>query len=204
MIPRFCGHNCTLNGRLVLLRRIPWAVAAVLFLAATVFAQFKAPSPPDNDLAAETNISLAEEQSDLILATRTIAALKRLENMVLVYDSLADFEANGKLARVSFEDFNKEVRSVIKEVERLISRLPESRLKVQITNALYSYRDGAFWWGKIDQPRIINASAFSSIAANDAAPDAALASTIPYTVVIYWRHAQKYLRRAEALISLEQ
>ena len=120
MIPRFCGHNCTLNGRPVLVRRIPYAFAALLFIAATVCAQFKAPSPPDKDLAAEVDIVLADEQSDLVLATRSIAALKRLENMVLVYQSLADFEANGKLARVSFEALNEELRSVTAEVEPLL------------------------------------------------------------------------------------
>lgn len=169
-------------------KRIMHASVLLLLLAPAGFAQLRASSAP---------IDVSRDS-----ATRSIAALKRLENMVLVYHSLADFEANGKLARVPFEAFNKEFGSVIKEVESLLSRLPEGRLKVHITNALYSYRDGVFWWSKIDQPGVINASAFSSVAANDAAPDAALASTIPYTVVIHWRHAGKYLRRAEALINV--
>src|SRR5437879_8183108 len=98
--------------------------------------------------SAETTIneSRTEVADERILAARAIAALKRLDKDVLVYRSLGDFEENGKLARVSFEAFRNDLGGVTAEIEPLLSRLPQSRMKTEMRNALDSYRDGAFWW----------------------------------------------------------
>lgn len=134
------------------------------------------------------------------LAVRAIEALKRLEGRVVIYRSLADFEEHGKLAHVPFDTFAAEVRCVLAEVEPLLSRLPRGRLKSEITNTLYSYRDGMFWWGEFYRPRVVHASALSFAKDKYELSKAAYAATIPYTVAIHWRHASKYLKRAEALI----
>src|SRR3989442_1570662 len=107
---------------------------------------------------AETYISeprteLSNDRSELSVAATAIQALKRLDNDVLVYRSLGDFEDEGKLARVPFEAFKNDLREVTTEVESQLSRLSQSRLKSELSNALDSYRDGAFWWEKIYQPR---------------------------------------------------
>jgi len=138
-----------------------------------------------------------EAVDDRVLAARSIAALKRLDKDVLVYHSLSDFEESGKLARVSFETFRNDLGEVTAEVEPLLSRLPPGKLKTEITNALDSYRDGAFWWQKIDQPRVVHVSALAFADHTRTPSDAAFLSTVPYTVAIHWRQARKYLKRAE-------
>jgi hypothetical protein len=137
-----------------------------------------------------------KSRNDQVLAARAIVALRRLDDDVLVYGSLGEFEDQGKLARVSFENFRDHLRDVTAEVEPLIARMSETELKAQISNALASYRDGAFWWGKIYQPRVVSVSALASELSRTSS-DAAFLSTIPYTVAINWRQARKHLSQAE-------
>ena len=153
---------------------------------------------PDT-LISESKIG-TEATDERIFAARSIAALRRLDKDVLVYRSLGEFEANGRLARVSFEAFTDDLGTVTAEVEPLLSRLPKGRLKTEISNALDSYRDGAFWWQKIDQPRVVHVSALAATDLNRTPSDTAFLSTVPYTVAIHWRQAGRYLRRAEVLM----
>ena len=148
----------------------------------------------------EARIETSEDQSNRIVAERAITALKRLDRDVLVYRSLGDFEENGKLARVPFEAFQDHLQEVRAEVAPLLSRLPQSKLKSEISNALDSYRDGAFWWQKIDQPRVVHVSALASEITR-APSDTAFLSTVPYTVAIHWRQAGSYLKSAEKIMS---
>ena len=138
---------------------------------------------------------------EMVLAARSMAALKRLEKDVLVYRSVGEFEANGKLAKVSYQAFRNDLNEVTAEVEPLLSRLPQSKLKAELGNALASYRDGEFWWQKIDQPRVVNVSALTSTRYSGAPSDTAFVNTIPYTVTIHWRQANRYLRRAQQLLN---
>ena len=138
---------------------------------------------------------------EMVLVARSMVALKRLEKDVLVYRSLGEFEANGKLAKVSYQAFKNDLTEVTAEVEPLLSRLPQSKLKAELGNALASYRDGEFWWQKIDRPRVVNVSALTSTRYSSAASDDAFVNTIPYTVTIHWRQANRYLRRAEQLVN---
>ncbi len=144
---------------------------------------------------------LRTADKDQILAARAIAALKRLDKDVLVYRSLGDFEENGKLARVSFEAFRNDLGGVTAEVEPLLSRLPQSRMKTEMRNALDSYRDGAFWWQKIDRPGVVHVSALAFSENTRTSSDTTLLATVPYTVAIHWRQAEKYLKRAEGLMN---
>lgn len=132
---------------------------------------------------------------------RAIAALKRLDDEVLVYRSLGDFEADGRLAVVPFEVFKNDLEKVTAEVERILCRLPQSRLKIEISNALDSYRDGAFWWQRIHQARVVNVSAMSFVETSRTPSDEFFVSTIPYTVAIHWRQAAKYLKHSEELMN---
>ena len=154
---------------------------------------------------AETLISqpttLTETSDDSLLAKRATAALKRLEKDVLVYRSLGDFEESGKLARVSFEVFKNDLQAVAAEIEPLLNRLPDSRLRAEISNALDSYRDGEFWWRKVYQSRVVNAAMLSSMEISRTPSDEAFLATTPYTVAIHWRQASKYLRRAEEMMN---
>jgi hypothetical protein len=138
----------------------------------------------------------SEAPQEMMLAQRSMFALKRLEKAVLVYRSLGDFEANGKLARVSYQAFRKDLNEVTTEVEPMLSRLPQSKLKIELGNALASYRGGEFWWQQINQPGVVNVSALA-LTANTRTPS----DTVPYTVAIHWRQANRYLRRAEQLMT---
>ena len=145
--------------------------------------------------------SEAEPRDDRVLATRIVAALRRLDDDVLVYRSLGDFEADGRLARVHFEVFKDDLQDVIAEVEPMPSQLPQSKLKIEISNALASYQDGEFWWQKIHQPRVVSISAMSFVETTRTPSDTVLLSTIPHTVVIHWKQAGNYLKRAEELMN---
>lgn len=170
----------------------------ILFFAVSVSAhgQTIARANPSRTLSSQT-----ETGNDQMLAARAIFALKRLDTDVLVYRSLGDFAESGKLARVSCDVFKNHLEAVTEEVEPLLSRLPPSRLKTEIRNALDSYRDGAFWWQKIDQPRVVHVSALAFSEHTRTSSDTALLANVPYTVAIYWRQAEKYLKRAEGMMN---
>lgn len=186
---RYCA-SCV--QALLPVKRMLLALLVPLFMAQiSAYGQFKGPSP----LSQPTT----EPGNDQVLAARTITALKRLNDEVLVYRSLGDFEADGRLALVPFEVFKNDLEKVTAEVEPILSRLPQSRLKLEVSNTLDSYRDGAFWWQQIHQERVVNVSAMTFVSPNRTPSDAFFGSTIPYTVAIHWRQAAKYLKRAEEL-----
>ena len=134
-------------------------------------------------------------------AARAIDSLKRLQQDVIVYRSLGEFEEVRKLARVPLRTFEAELAEVSGDLEDILARMPSGKLKIQITNSLAGYRDGAFWWRQIDQPRIISVAELS-FAEREATPaNQALLSSIPYTVAINWRLASRYLNQAERTLS---
>ncbi len=143
----------------------------------------------------------ATQNSDPILAERAVVALKRLDRDVLTFRSLGDFEADGRLACVPLETFQDDLQEIAAEVGPLLSRLPQSKLKTEIRNALDSYRDGAFWWEKIHQPRVLNVSSHVNTERTSTASDIAFSATIPYTVAIHWRQANKCLKRVEDMVT---
>ena len=139
---------------------------------------------------------VSANDNDRVAATRAIAALSQLDNDVIVYRSLGEFEAGRKLASVSLATFQTHLREATDEVESILPRLTDARLKTSIRNALASYRDGAYWWEKIYQPRVIHVSQFRSND-NDVTPSASFFhANLPYTVAIHWRQANKHLQRA--------
>jgi len=127
---------------------------------------------------------------------RAITVVRRLENNVMLYRSLGQFEADGRLARVTLPTFEKELAEVNNELESLLAQVPAGKFRTEIINALTSYRDGVFWWRQVDQPRVVHVSALTS-EPNRSLADTSFRSTIPYTVAIHWRQAQKYLNQAE-------
>ena len=145
--------------------------------------------------------TLTETSNDSLLAIRATAALKRLEKDVLVYRSLGDFEGDGRLARVSLETFQNDLQEATAEVEPLLARLTQSKLKMEISNALDSYRDGSFWWQKIYQPRVVHVSALSFSETNRTPSETAFIAAVPYTVAIHWRQAAGYVKRADEIIN---
>lgn len=173
----------------------PSLALLILFFGSTVVCgQSVARLDRSTNFVAETEI-----RDDRVPTVRALALLKRLDEDVIVYRSLGDFEANGRLAQVSFAKFANDLQVVTNEVEPMLSRMTQGRLRTAITNALDSYRDGAFWWQKIDQPRVVHVSALTSIGSRSSS-DSAFMASVPYTVAIHWRQANGYLKRAEELM----
>jgi hypothetical protein len=127
---------------------------------------------------------------------RAIAALRRLETNAMVYRSLDQFEADGRLARVTLQTFETELAKVNNELDSLLAEVPAGKFRTEIINAFTSYRDGVFWWRQVDRPRVVHVAALTS-EPNRSPADTTYLSTIPYTVAIHWRQAQKYLNQAE-------
>lgn len=176
------------------------ALLILLFLSLAAYGQSVVRSQQFNSV----NIPIALPERAAVhedtLAARSIVAVKKLEKEVLVYRSLGEFEKNGRIARVSFETFTDSLTKVTAEVEPLLRHLPPGKLKTEISNALASYRDGAFWWQKINQPRVVQVSALTASNFDRTPSDTAFLSTVPYTVAIHWRQAGRYLKRAERLM----
>jgi hypothetical protein len=149
---------------------------------------------PLDDIALERRI-------DQMLATRLIESLKVLESEVIIYHSLGEFEATGKLARVPFAVFKTELQRVSADAESNLSWLPQNRLKVELSNALHSFEDGAFWWEQIGPARVVKVSDLVAKDVKRLPSEAALMTTVPYTVAINWRHGSQYIRRAELILN---
>ena len=139
---------------------------------------------------------IEEATADQVVAAQAILLLKRLNDDVIVYRSLGEFEEGRQLARVPFGTFQKNLNEVGAQAEELASRLPSGRLKSEIRNALASYRDGAYWWEKADQPRVIHISELRSTDNGVTPSDSFFRANLPYTVAIHWRQANKHLQRA--------
>jgi hypothetical protein len=134
-------------------------------------------------------------------AARAINSLKRLQQDVIVYRSLGEFEEGRKLARVPLRTFEAELTEVTGELEEILVRMASGKLKIQIANSLACYRDGAFWWHKIDHPRVISVAKLSYEEREATPANQALLSSIPYTVAVNWRLASRYLNQAERTLS---
>ncbi len=166
-------------------------LALLILICLCALAQGQSLARRDRD----DNQVIEDATADQVLAARAIFFLKRLDDDVIVYRSLGEFEESGKLARVSLDDFRTDLREVSVEVNAITLRLPDSPLKSDISNALASYRDGAFWWQKVYQPRVINVSSLAP-ETTVTSGDAFLQANIPYTVAIQWRQANRFLQRA--------
>jgi hypothetical protein len=175
-------------------RRTPANVKNRLTFLLPILAVMLACSAAQAQVVAQNRTNAEAASADTATA---IEELKRLEGDVIVYRSLADFEADGRLARVPLPIFEDHFREVSAEVEPLLNQMPAGKSKLELTNALDSYRDGVFWWRQIDQPRVVNVSALAYAESSHTPSHTAFWSSIPYTVAIHWRQAEKYLRQAE-------
>ena len=146
--------------------------------------------------AQRTHPLVNTTDNDRIVARRAINALSQLDNDVIVYRSLGEFEEGRKLASVSLATFQAHLRAATDEVEAVLPRLNDARLKASISNALASYRDGAYWWEKVYQPRVIHVSEFRPNETEVTPSASFFHANVPYTVAIHWRQANKYLQRA--------
>ena len=169
--------------------RLPLTLLILICAGAYAGAQSIAP----NSFAASSN-------NETRLESQAVAALNRLDRQVFVYRSLGELNADSRLARVSLAAFEDDLREITDDVTALLKQMPQSKVRSALENALDSYRDGAFWWRRIDQPRVIHISALAESDPPRTPSEAAFLSTVPYTVAIHWRHAHDYLQKAQRMI----
>ena len=178
-------------------------LAARLFLSA--FALLAAQEPvhgePANTMVGSSDLPSAVKRDDSVLAQQAVAALEQLKAAVLVYRSYGEFETDGRVARVPLVTFTDKFDKVTAEVESILSQLSDAKLKSHLSNSLYSYRDGAFWWARLDLRKVVTTDNPYLGFTPTTPVDRFLVSTVPYTVVIHWRQANKYLLRAQRLIA---
>lgn len=151
--------------------------------------------------AIEDRATVSEAEKDARLGNYAIAALERLQDQIIIYKSLSEFESYGRVARVTFDTFNADLARVTREVEPLLAQLSDRKLCMQLTNALASYRDGAFWWSKLDQTRVVKMRELMFVSQTVPLSESSFSGTVPYTVVIHWRQAHKFLLKAQRLLS---
>ena len=166
------------------------ALLILCFSCALAHGQYLAP----RDRGADQVID--EVTADQLVAAQAILLLKQLDDDVIVYRSRGEFEEGRQLARVPLATFQRNLIEVGAQAEELASRLPHGRLKSEIRNALASYRDGAYWWEKADQPRVIHISELRPADNNVTPSDSFFRANLPYTIAIHWRQANKHLQRA--------
>jgi len=138
---------------------------------------------------------IEDATADQVVGSRVILLLKRLDDDVIVYESLADFEANGRLARVPLETLQRDLLEITPELRKLITSLPDTPLRADLINAFVSFREGADSWEKISNLRAVNFSELRSRTV-DATSDACFVGGLPYTVAAQWRQANQYLQSA--------
>lgn len=179
-----------------------WHLLARLFLFAiallTALDSIHAQTP--NSTVALRDLGSPAKCDDAILARRAVAALEQLKAAVLVYRSYDEFESDGRLARVPLETFTDKLNQVTAEVESILSQLSDAKLRGHLSNSLYSYRDGAFRWAKMDPQKVVTIANLRDGFTTTTPAERFIQSSAPYTVVVHWRQANKYLLRAQSLI----
>ena len=182
-------HTCRFFGPLIFTLAVGHSLAS---------AQTQRHSGKTNDLQSRR---LQMVQADIVLAQRAIRALKKLRANVVVHRSLGQFEQDGRLAHVSFNTFAQKLDEITLEIEPLLYKVSDAKLRSHLINAVASYRDGAFWWSNLDQTTVVNVTNLKNPFTSTTPADRFLTSTIPYTVAIHWRLADKYLVKAEELLA---
>jgi hypothetical protein len=155
---------------------------------------------PANTILASTDLRSVAKRDDSILAERAVASLEQLKAAVLVYRSDSEFESDDKVARVPLETFTDKLDRATAEVESILPQLSDVKLRSHLRNSLYSYRDGAFWWAKLDQQKVVTVANLRAGYTTTTPAEYFLQSNAAFTVVVHWRQANKYLLRAQRLI----
>jgi hypothetical protein len=142
----------------------------------------------------------AERVLDLVVARQALVALTGLEALTNAPATLADYEEERRIGKVSPAEFGDRLDAAARIVGQSLAWLPESRLRSEIDNAWQSYADAFWWWQRSDRPLVVrvagNKFAEQNFAAMSHLPDAQLG----YNAVANLRHAREYTRRAASLL----
>lgn len=172
-----------------------------LFAFALLTAQHSMHAQTANISVASPSLRSAAKRDDSVLAQRAVSSLEQLDAAVVVYSSYGTFESDGRLARVPLQHFADKLKQVTAEVESIILQLSDVKLRRELSNSLYSYRDGAFWWAKLDPQKVVKITDLRAGLTTITSADRFFTSAVPYRVVMHWRQANKYLLRAQRLMA---
>jgi hypothetical protein len=145
----------------------------------------------------------AERVLDLIVARQALVALKKLEALTNAPATLADFEDERKIGKVTPAEFGARLDAAAQTVSQSLAWLPESELRAEIDNAYQSYADALWWWQRSDRPLVVKVSGGAFAEQNFAAMSRLPDTVLGYNAVINLRHARDYSRRADARLDAE-
>lgn len=145
----------------------------------------------------------AERVLDAVLARQALVALKELESVTNAPATLADFEEEGKIGKVSPAEFSRQLGAAALVVRQSLAWLPESPLKCEIDNAFQSYADGLWWWQRGERPLVVRAAGGNFAEQNFAAMSRLTNVQLGYNAVVNLRRARQYARRAGARLDAE-
>jgi hypothetical protein len=145
----------------------------------------------------------AERVLDTVLARQALVALKELEAATNAPATLADFEAEREIGKVSPAEFARRLDAAARFVKQSLAWLPESALKSEIDNAYESYADGLWWWQRSDRPLVVRVAGNNFAERDFAAMSHLPNSQLGYNAVVNLRHAHEYARHAASLLDAE-
>lgn len=143
----------------------------------------------------------AARAHDQLIAARVVEVLRPLEELLTVSRSFADYQERRALSRSSFDKLEREFADALGNAAGLLASMPRGPAFYHLSGARDSYRDGLFWYRKVNPARrmVVSASAFERDPLQEARLDA---DQVGYTISVNWRAAAKYTRLAEQSLSL--
>jgi hypothetical protein len=176
-----------------------WAKARLHTGWAEAIIRFQSGDRDTETMSALSRIEV-ERAIDLKLAYRAVVILKGLEEKVISYSTLDEFEQQGAIAKISFETFFKDYMRATSIVDAILASLPRSVIYYQLQNARNSYHNGLFWWEKTYRRAEATISA-NSLAESDPLKTLRMQPrVVNYTVICNWRDGRKYIEKAETEI----
>lgn len=142
----------------------------------------------------------AERVLDLVVARQALVALEGLEALTNAPATLADYEAEKRLGKVSPAEFGERLDAASQTIAQSLAWLPESRVKSDLNNALQSYADALWWWQRSDRPLVVSVAGSKFAGQNFAAMSHLPDTQLGYNAVANLRHAREYAHRAAALL----
>ena len=174
---------------------------ALVFTCALMSVQISTYAQTVNETTVSTGSHAAANlNDDCKFAYRAIAELEQLKASIFVCRSYDEFEDDGRLARVSLDTFNDKLNRVTAEVESILPRISDTKLRTHLSNSLHSYRDGAYRWANLGQQKVVSLERLRTEFKTTTPTERFFTSSIPHTVVIHWRQASRYLQRAQRLL----
>ncbi|HEX8160437.1 MAG TPA: hypothetical protein VF538_00950 [Pyrinomonadaceae bacterium] len=143
----------------------------------------------------------AARENDRVIVARIVEKLQPLQRLINNYPTYADYQEGRAASEVGPDRTDAEVADALSTASLLLASMPRSPAFYHLSGARDSYRDGLFWYRKVQRSRsmVVSAEAFEGDPLRDLRLNA---DQVGYAVVVNWRAAAKYTRIAEHSLSL--